>query len=120
VLKIDEAKSISRANNIAIVLPLKSSLNMNDKQKNIREEYTIAKNINGANWRPLWAPKNQSDKITPTKVVRPSTMANKENPPKNFPDMYSTRLMGLESNMSAVPCSYSSDIEPPPTMMAIN
>ncbi len=76
-LKIDEAMSIPKANNIAIVLPLKTSLNMNDKQKNMREEYTIAKNINGANWRPLWAPKNQSDKTTPTKVVRPQPWPTK-------------------------------------------
>ena len=119
-LMTDKAMSTPRAANIARVLPLKTSLNMNDKQKNMREEYTIAKNISGANWRPVCAPKNQSDKTTPAKVVKASTMANKENPPKNLPNMYSTRLMGFESNMSAVPCSYSSDIEPPAVMMAIN
>ena len=49
-----------------------------------------------------------------------TTSVKSENPPENFPKKYSSRLTGFERRISAVPCSYSSDIEPAEMNSAMN
>src|SRR5579875_947212 len=99
---------------------LTSSPTMNATEKNTLDETHSPMSTYGSAPRPSWAPKLVYAERIVRAEFRSMSVSSREYPPRYLPTKYSALLTGFESSSSAVPCSYSSDMAPAATSMAMN
>jgi hypothetical protein len=90
------------------------------KEKNTSVEAIIERYTIGAYSRNNCSPNVDMDRTTESIVVRSAMNENNAYPPRNFPTRYDGFEIGLVNIMSAVPCSYSSAVDPEPIKSATN
>lgn len=66
------------------------------------------------------SPNVDIDRTTERRVVKSAINENNAYPPRNFPAKYDGFETGLVRIISAVPCSYSSAVDPEPIRSATN